>query len=592
MNFDEYLQAHGITQETANKFGWVDTGGFKIAIPIKDEQGQLLYHKYRHLNGDTKFSFDPGSSSALYNSQALAHPKEYIVICEGEPDCLRLAQEGLTAVCGTVGAGSFKEEWAQRIQAANKQIIIIYDNDPAGAEGTQKLQTLLPSAWVVKLPDGFKDICDYLLHNSFTDFLGLLNQVKTENSVTFEQLCGVVDKWLLLPDKNVLKILAATLVAHRFSTDPLWLLLIAPPSGTKTELISATSSLSFVYFLSDLTPQTLASGLKYKDDPSLLAKLKNEVIIMKDFTTVLSMRQEERQIILSQLREVYDGKYSKAFGTGKKVEWEGRLGFIAGVTTIVDTHLSLFQVMGERFIQYRIPQPNDEEVGRMALSKFGQEKQMRSEMRDAFKKYFAQIKIPKVEEIIIPEEIITALVATASLTVLARSGIIRDNYKKEITYIPEPEAPSRLTKQLGTLVKALCVVRGGTEVSWADYYLTLRVALDIIPRNRMVHLKALCNQYKLTTSAVALATDYSVSGAEMILEDLAALKLVTVNRQGAGRPNEWELSYKLKQYMNKMLPSTDSQALKQLEETINPDDFYTPVLDQMKSLKAELVLAL
>lgn len=235
---------------------------------------------------------------------------------------------------------------------------------------------------------------------------------------------------------------------------------VAPSSGSKTEIISMISKLPFVYFLSDMTPQTLASGLKTKEenDPSLLLKLKNNVVVMKDFTTVLSMRYDDRAMIMSQLREVYDGKYSKAFGTGKKVEWEGRLTLIAGVTTIIDTYSAVFQVMGERFIMYRIPQSEDEHIATKALGNYGVETQMRQELHDAMNKYFSSLKIPHVRDIVLPEDILQALASLASFVVRARSSTIRDSYKKEITYIPEPESPARFAKQIGTLIKALAVV--------------------------------------------------------------------------------------------------------------------------------------
>jgi hypothetical protein len=53
------------------------------------------------------------------------------------------------------------------------------------------------------------------------------------------------------------------------------------------------------YFLSELTARTFASGLEtHGADPSLLARLQQEVLLLKDFTTVLEMHHDERQAIL------------------------------------------------------------------------------------------------------------------------------------------------------------------------------------------------------------------------------------------------------------------------------------------------------
>ena len=89
--------------------------------------------------------------------------------------------------------------------------------------------------------------------------------------------------------------------------------------------------------LSDLTDKTLASGLTPDkgDDPSLLSRLLNAVMVFKDFTTVLEMRREQRAAVLAQLREIYDGRFDKSWGTGKELHWQGRLSVLAGVTSAV-----------------------------------------------------------------------------------------------------------------------------------------------------------------------------------------------------------------------------------------------------------------
>lgn len=408
-----------------------------------------------------------------------------------------------------------------------------------------------------------------------------VEMMKEVHPVSYENLCNTFSKWLLLPDKNVLKILLATLMSHSFNADPLWMFFVAPPSGSKTEIITTAAFLPFCYLLSDLTPQTLASGLATKTgtEPSLLLKLKDNVLIMKDFTTVLNMRSEDRGMILSQLREVYDGRYSKSFGTGKKVEWEGRITLIAGVTTIIDTHSSLNQVMGERFVMYRIPQADPEMVAKKALSSLGGEKEMRAELRYAMETYFNSLEKIPVEEIKIPEPIVDALSSLAVFIVTARSAVVRDNYRKEIDFIPETEAPSRFAKQIGTLAKALAVIEGRREVNWGDYYLTLKVALDVIPSNRMRHLIAMCGEeFMITTKTVAERTKYSINGAERNLEDLYALGILSSTHNGIGVPREWGISKDTQKKFKKILPKSEDTLHEVFPEDVSP---YIPLLKQM-----------
>lgn len=584
MTYEQYLFEHGISKESVINFGLYQKDN-ALVIPVKDESGELLFEKERFLDYDKdstnhqqKFKIPHGSKQTLYNAKALSLNKDYVIISSGEIDCIKLSEEGYQSViASTTGEGSFPEEYIPRLKG--KKVFILMDSDEAGERAVLRLKEIFPSAFVIRLPSETKDVCEYFRKYTKRDF-GILFQESFKSQVTdFEGLCNIFDKWLLLPDKNVLKVVMSTIIAHHFTSDPLWLLLIAPPSGSKTEIIQSVSSLPFTYFLSDLTAQTFVSGFKAKEDPSLLTKLKNEIILMKDFTTVLSMRGDDRQIILGQLREIYDGKYSKNFGTGKRVEWEGRLGFIGGVTSIVDTYSSVFQVMGERFILYRIPQSEDEETAQLALSMGGKEKNMRAELKEAVSKYFKSLRQPAIEDILLPQEIIVALSAVASFVVKARSGIIRD-YRKEIEYIPEPEAPARFAKQLGTFIKGLCVVEGRSEVTWDDLMLTVRVALDAIPTNRIKHILALCNDDYQTTKQIQEITRYSISGSQMILEDLRALGLVDSRGGGMGITSTWIFSDRSKKYFGKFFPKdkVDSDKVKKFFEE---NSTYSPLIEKV-----------
>jgi DNA primase len=578
----EYFKAHGLTQQTIEQFG-ITYNKEKITIPIKDEYGAFLHNKYRHLDFDKnnpetkKFSYDAGSHAALFNAQILKDA-EYVFLVEGEPDCMRLAQEGINAISNTSGAGTFKEEWLEFFQ--KKTVYVLYDNDKAGQDGMDKFMDLMPTAIRITLPEQYKDVCDYLLENSISDFKKIVTQQREEQKMTYEKLCKVIDKWLLLEDKHVIKVFLASLISHFLTSDPLWVLFVAPPSGSKTEILSTASELPFIKMLSDLTPQTFISGMQGKpgSDPSLLLQLTNHVLIMKDFTTVLNMRQDDKQMILAQLREIYDGKYSKAFGTGKEVNWEGRITLLAGVTPYIDTQSNLFQIMGERFILYRIPQPPGHEMAMKAIKTTGNEKQMRKELKEAFAKYFQSIVIPHLSEMEVPEEIQHSLAYLASFIVQARSGIIRDSYRKEIEFIPDTEAPTRLTRQLLTLMQSLAIEEGRRKIEWKDYYMVLKAALDIIPSNRMKHLMALCGKLgRQSTHDVAQTTKYSPSGAGLLLEDLTALNLATVIHGGQGNTNEYALSALTKVCFHKILPyPTES-----IDEVFPKNSIYSDIIAEM-----------
>ena len=76
-----------------------------------------------------------------------------------------------------------------------------------------------------------------------------------------------------------------------------------------------------VHFLSHLTPHTFISGFTWRNrdendperDGSLLSRIKNGIIVCKDFTQVLSMPMRERGPVLADLRDIYDGYIEKPF---------------------------------------------------------------------------------------------------------------------------------------------------------------------------------------------------------------------------------------------------------------------------------------
>ena len=52
-----------------------------------------------------------------------------------------------------------------------------------------------------------------------------------------DKLKEAIYKWLILENPDIVDVITAVYVANKFEADPLWLLLIAPPSNAKTELL-------------------------------------------------------------------------------------------------------------------------------------------------------------------------------------------------------------------------------------------------------------------------------------------------------------------------------------------------------------------
>ncbi len=384
------------------------------------------------------------------------------------------------------------------------------------------------------------------------NFLGEKNYDKQNfNKVGLEEVKQVFKKWLFLKDDNLIDVSLAVIVANYFlDADPLWLLIVAPSSGAKTEVLRSLDGCRNVYFLSNLTKATLVSGQKGENDASLLPKLSSHILVMKDFTTVLEMRADDKAEILAQLREIYDGKYEKAFGTGKVFKWKGHVGFLAGVTTAIDDSLLVKQVLGERFILYRTIHEDRKSMTRQALRNTGKEKDMRNDLNQIFKDFLNQFQ--KVDRLLnCPDNIEENIIYLADLTAVARSSVPREGTgDRIIKYVPDPELPPRLAKQFKLLACGLALVREKGHVTDDEYYILKKIAFDTVPKQRKIAIKALLSDDWLKTREVADKIRYPVSTTKIILEDLHVLGIAERRFQGgreAGEtsqttPYEWIIS--------------------------------------------------
>jgi hypothetical protein len=404
-----------------------------------------------------------------------------------------------------------------------------------------------------------------------------------EKVSSYPVLLGKVTDFLLLEDPDVLPVMLGAFAAHRFGGTPVWLLIVAPPSGTKTELLRALWGAPGVYPLSELTSKTFASGLEtHGDDPSLLHRLTNEVLVLKDLTTVLEMYQEERQAILAQLREIYDGRFDKAWGTGKELHWQGRLGFLAGVTPVIDSYHSVLSVLGERFVLFRMIQPDREQSARKSLDNAKIEPRMRAALAGAVQSFLAGLPTTPPD---VPDEAIKRLVNLANFVTRCRSGVVRDRYRRELEYVPEPEMPARFVKQLFELLRGVALVLGHQEATTEDMDRVARVALDSIPAVRRVVLRAVATHREvdesLKTTQVIQAVQYASATVRRALEDLQALGILEVVKGGPGKPDAWRPYDEWKPVLD-TLKTVDSLTAARAKATFSaksPPPSHTQTLD-------------
>lgn len=175
MTSQEYFQAHTLNEEFVKSnfnLTWTDD---TITIPIYGQDKKLLYCKYRHLTGTAKFTFDKGGKAALFCSHKITKHGS-VVLCEGEPDAMRLWQEKIPAVTSTSGVTTFSEELAEPLRG--KTVYIALDTDEAGQNEIRKYFEVLAKVsakpLAITLPPEYKDISEFFSKGGSKDFFEIL----------------------------------------------------------------------------------------------------------------------------------------------------------------------------------------------------------------------------------------------------------------------------------------------------------------------------------------------------------------------------------------------------------------------------------
>lgn len=350
---------------------------------------------------------------------------------------------------------------------------------------------------------------------------------------------------LVMPDTGAVEIALAAIVANYAPGDCVWPLLVGPPGCGKSEIVSALRGAPAVWPLSSLTPQTLLSGFERKGrdakkPASLLLQIGEfGIVTFKDLTTVLSMHHEAKSQIISQLREVADGRTEKAFGNGLLQAWEGKLGLIAGVTPIIDEQHAFVSVMGERFVLYRMPEVTRPEIARRSLARRGREDDLRERIVSLVSGFLAQYR--DVGYLSLPDRFTEPLIALADIVTRARSAVARDRQTRDILYLPEPEAPTRFAKQIAQLMAAAIRIGVSEDRAWR---LARKVGWDSVPavRSAVIHLLSRQEGVSLTYAEIEEKTGLPKTTVRRVVEDLVVLGLATQRKEGDAANARWLIS--------------------------------------------------
>lgn len=329
-------------------------------------------------------------------------------------------------------------------------------------------------------------------------------------------------------DLQSLEVVLAAAAVEQLDGDPVWLLIISGPGNGKTETVSALAGAGANVTSTVTSEGALLSATSKKERSSdatggLLRKLGDRgLLVIKDFTSILSMNRDSRAAVLAALREVYDGRWERNVGTdgGRTLTWEGRVALIGAVTTAYDTAHGVISAMGDRFALVRVDSTTGRQAsGRQALANVGHEVEMRAGLAEVVGGVLAKLDDGAAQ---LAHDDLDELLQMADLVTLSRTAVERDS-RGEVVDAHAPEAPTRFAKMLGQ------VVRGGLALGMdrsSALALARRVARDSMPPLRLALLTDLLDAPGSTTSQVRTRLQKPRTTVDRALQELHLLGLV------------------------------------------------------------------
>ncbi|MCS7201662.1 MAG: DNA primase [Dictyoglomus sp.] len=169
---------------------WKDPFSGRLIFPIINHKGKIIGFGARTLSNEEP-KYINSSESEIFNKReilyALYHGKEKIkkenkvLLVEGYMDAISLHQEGIDFVVASLGT-SLTSSQARLLRSFTSNVIISYDQDPAGIQAGKRALSILELEdfkvlWL-SLPSSFKDPDEFIREKGKEEFLKLVEESK------------------------------------------------------------------------------------------------------------------------------------------------------------------------------------------------------------------------------------------------------------------------------------------------------------------------------------------------------------------------------------------------------------------------------
>jgi hypothetical protein len=163
-------------------------------------------------------------------------------------------------------------------------------------------------------------------------------------------------------DLNILEAACIT-IANKPGEEPLWLMLVAPPSCGKTRVAKLVNSPLHSLRISTMTSNALSPGSARTSDVEdqffLLEALKNKCLIIDDLSAIMGLDSRTMKKILGELTVMYGDEFSKVSPGGIQTHsypWN----FLYGLTPLLlQRHRNTMTVFGQRNLIKKFGRPSE-----------------------------------------------------------------------------------------------------------------------------------------------------------------------------------------------------------------------------------------
>jgi len=346
--------------------------------------------------------------------------------------------------------------------------------------------------------------------------------------------------WFGGNDHQLVDVVLATIAANKWPGYPTWLMVMAPPGSGKTDLLCRMRH-EDVLMVSQLTPNSLISGYRGGGgDPSLLARLDGKIMLVKDFTAILTAPRDARDAVIGILRDAYDGESSRSLGNLGLQTYQARFTVIAAVTPVYEHYYSVAQQLGERFLTFRMRHIDEDRVAKASFDNMQGDDRPLSRIESAFAAYIQHVHVPKISQMIFPNKYRRRLIDLAVLTAACRTHVHRSGPRRAISAAPQKETAGRLVRQLARIMMGIACSRGRANILEADFRIARRLAVDSLPPLTACLLRGLyrlrkeCMQkypgasyrWYVSAPAVRAVVHLNIGTVQQRMEDLEALGIL------------------------------------------------------------------